>query len=637
MRSQLAAICSRTLVCMIIISTALVTANTGAAAAVPCVNAGSDSDGDGWGWENNRSCVMPAKPAPTTDTGTSPQPNSTPICTNANSDPDSDGWGWENNRSCVMPTRPGPVIPLPLPIPTAVPFAQTCATMASFVAGCNVSSGAWTSAFAAFAAETNIAAPGQDVGARVQVVENPGATEQVLYVVGPYLAATGEADDIDSIIAETQQVWAGAPAVGDVVADVANDGVAVVYIGFGDAPDSQLPVASRVRAVKAAIRAFENLRTNSASPRNEAMLIGISLGGVAGKIALSELEAERFDHGVDTYMSFDSPHFGAYVPYSVQYVPVFMEAGFEWLDRKIWGSSREARDAALTAGAAIDRTLRNPVAQDLLVANLGYEDQRSPNINYVRSRARALPSSTYNVAVASGAIDGTRPGLRNDILTVNTGKSGRNTLKSLFVMNTTVPQIGQDSVVATGRVSFLAPLSGWKINKRIGYSGTFTVTSASGAADWHDRAPCAHSTEILDEIDAELTSSLGSFWSNPLVDVDEDRSCFIPTYSAIIGASDAAGNLITGATSFDQVIGNSNNDAHLRTSGTMDAEVRSVANATFAGSLSSSSRQAKRAVGYTPSLGEAVKASPLFESVEYEFEDGSPVSDAMLDSLGLGD
>ncbi|MBN2728905.1 MAG: T9SS type A sorting domain-containing protein [Bacteroidales bacterium] len=71
----------------------------------------------------------------------------------------------------------------------------------------------------------------------------------------------------------------------------------------------------------------------------ESIYIGESMGGILGRIALKELENEGYDHKVGLYVSYDSPHKGAFIPEGLQYaiayasfVPtVFQSYYFSWL------------------------------------------------------------------------------------------------------------------------------------------------------------------------------------------------------------------------------------------------------------------------------------------------------------------
>ena len=56
-----------------------------------------------------------------------------------------------------------------------------------------------------------------------------------------------------------------------------------------------------------------------ADPGDKLTVIGASMGGLVARYALLDLEARSLQHGVHTYLSFDSPHTGANIPLGVQH------------------------------------------------------------------------------------------------------------------------------------------------------------------------------------------------------------------------------------------------------------------------------------------------------------------------------
>ncbi|MEM6704966.1 MAG: IPT/TIG domain-containing protein [Acidobacteriota bacterium] len=55
------------------------------------------------------------------------------------------------------------------------------------------------------------------------------------------------------------------------------------------------------------------------------MMVAGSMGGVVARYALTELERNGFDHEVDTFVSFDSPQEGAYLPIGVQHAGQYLK------------------------------------------------------------------------------------------------------------------------------------------------------------------------------------------------------------------------------------------------------------------------------------------------------------------------
>lgn len=53
---------------------------------------------------------------------------------------------------------------------------------------------------------------------------------------------------------------------------------------------------------------------------------GFSMGGLVARYALAKMEADGIDHGVGVYLSYDSPHRGAWVPIALQNLAHFLTA-----------------------------------------------------------------------------------------------------------------------------------------------------------------------------------------------------------------------------------------------------------------------------------------------------------------------
>lgn len=478
-----------------------------------------------------------------------------PSCVNPGSDPDGDGWGWENDQSCIVPD---PLGRLP------EPYSRSCWALEDFVAGCTMSGGPWTPEVTSHMNLTGLATPGTDLGANVQIVSDPNLVvfnQRVLYIVGPYLTAdlnNPEANDFDTAAAEAAAVLTlAAPAVGDAVNTAEAQGATVIYVSFGDAPNADIPVSSRAEAVRRTIRNFERVRpmpADKAAQQTDSMVIGVSLGGLAAKQALHDLEVEGTDHGVDTYVSWDSPHNGAHIPTAIQFVPVFLKRAFDKMDEGVLaGFSDEAEDAEKAALRLVKLTLHNPVARQVLIKNIEFPNRPAPaevfNTPY--------PQDPLNVAVASGSLNDVRPQFGDRILTVDTGE-GR--IGSELRITIDHPAIDVDaSAVQTfdGELRWRKPLA-FKDSK---YARTRSVTNPEIVR--YDGASCGIDSQVVTQLRDQLDTQLRAGWRNPSVTVGEARVCFIPTTSAIDQEWQRIGQRLAFKSKFDQVIGDSVNNEHL--------------------------------------------------------------------------
>ncbi|MFI9273530.1 hypothetical protein ACIGXM_22855 [Kitasatospora sp. NPDC052896] len=58
----------------------------------------------------------------------------------------------------------------------------------------------------------------------------------------------------------------------------------------------------------------------------ELIVGGVSMGGLITRYALAEMESQRLDHQTGTYLSWDSPHNGAWIPLILQQLAYFFES-----------------------------------------------------------------------------------------------------------------------------------------------------------------------------------------------------------------------------------------------------------------------------------------------------------------------
>ncbi|MFI9511342.1 hypothetical protein [Nocardia sp. NPDC052566] len=169
-------------------------------------------------------------------------------------------------------------------------------------------------------------------------------------------------------------------------------GIDIVLLGFDTRHDYVQVNAGVVRACLAKV---------IAERQGNAKLItgGVSMGGLITRYALAAMEADGDNHDTETYLSWDSPHNGAWVPLILQQMAHFFEIF-------------EAANPLKASKAAL---LRSPAAQQLLYAWV--EDSRysgpvataSPLRTQFVEELTALggfPSQPVKLGVANGRGDG---------------------------------------------------------------------------------------------------------------------------------------------------------------------------------------------------------------------------------------
>ncbi|HET7013463.1 MAG TPA: hypothetical protein VFI65_06115 [Streptosporangiaceae bacterium] len=121
-------------------------------------------------------------------------------------------------------------------------------------------------------------------------------------------------------------------------------GIDIVLVGF-DQRHTYLQANAGV--VISAINQVIEYRQGS----NPLIVGGVSMGGIITRYALAEMESQGQDHQTETYVSWDSPHNGAWIPLVLQQLAYF----FEFMPAEP-GKVKEAE------------LIRSPAAQQLLYA-----------------------------------------------------------------------------------------------------------------------------------------------------------------------------------------------------------------------------------------------------------------------------
>lgn len=90
-----------------------------------------------------------------------------------------------------------------------------------------------------------------------------------------------------------------------------NKGYDIIIVDYGNGKDFIQNNASCIENL------INHVNTNKVG-LNKTVLLGASMGGIVAKYALLSMENKNIDHQVSCYISFDSPHQGANIPFGVQ-------------------------------------------------------------------------------------------------------------------------------------------------------------------------------------------------------------------------------------------------------------------------------------------------------------------------------
>ncbi|GLW90374.1 esterase/lipase family protein [Actinokineospora globicatena] len=148
----------------------------------------------------------------------------------------------------------------------------------------------------------------------------PGGTAWVYYAEGQQglVRPVILADGFNSGPSDLNELWDGLER-GDFpfISRLRQRGRTLVLIGYDERSES---ILRNAEAVTAAI-----LRTGAEQVGDTRLLVGgFSMGGLVTRYALAKLELQRVDHRVGVYLSYDSPHHGAWVPIALQNLAHFL-------------------------------------------------------------------------------------------------------------------------------------------------------------------------------------------------------------------------------------------------------------------------------------------------------------------------
>ncbi len=256
----------------------------------------------------------------------------------------------------------------------------------------------------------------------------------------------------------------------------------------------------------------------------ELVVLGPSMGGLIARYALAYMEQNSLPHETRLYISFDSPHRGANVPISLQYLINYL--GFEF-------GNQQAQDI-------VNTVLNSPAAKEMLVDHLvahlagGSQTDQDPtkllpegapdfrDAFQTELDALGFPQNVRNVSMINGSGIGT-----------TTGSPG------IQVIDTTLDIA--PGTTAEVNLHFM-PAATEVINVTDWTTLIAGIPVGSFAAD-------GESFSFSDGVDSapggtvNISEALGDAGGNPVIlqfieALDQDAYCFIPTLSALAIAED---------------------------------------------------------------------------------------------------
>lgn len=320
------------------------------------------------------------------------------------------------------------------------------------------------------------------------------------------------ADGFSGGASNLDQLWLGLEENGDFrfVTELHATGHDLIILGFDDRAAS---ITDNANTAIECIRQANNDRVVS-----EAKLTvgGFSMGGLVTRFALAKMEhdADLPDHETGVYLSYDTPHNGAWTPISLQAFVRF--AADTWGDVPIVGPYLRQ----------FSELLNSPAARQMArwhIENVGdIADQAPERVTFLAAleEVGGWPQNVRKIGVANGVNTGVGNGIRAGVTAVSCDGE---TLHDTW-LNT---QAQGEQVVAS-----LQKVGGERIHVRT--SGLPDIDGAPGGLFAAIPTPFGNFGSF------GLAAMLMSFLGNAVDPNYIDTSCFIPSVSAV-----AAGDIDT--------------------------------------------------------------------------------------------
>ncbi len=152
------------------------------------------------------------------------------------------------------------------------------------------------------------------------------------------------------------------------------------------------------KVLKTLIRRINDSLTANGS-NEPVVLMGYSMGGLVARYALNDMEIHHENHNVSFYISYDSPHLGAHVPASIQY-----------LGQYVAGTIPSSEFPFGVIQKILYETNFNPAAQQMLIDRVylrASDRNRYGNFHHrFMQTIRRFPQNVKSMAVVNGSMTG---------------------------------------------------------------------------------------------------------------------------------------------------------------------------------------------------------------------------------------
>ena len=190
----------------------------------------------------------------------------------------------------------------------------------------------------------------------------------------------------------------------DLLSEIPDNNYDLIYVDLISSSES---ILENAEALKEAIRWINEQKWNGGSTEGN-VIIGASMGGLVTNVALRQMELDGENHDCSIYVSFDSPHLGANVPLSIQYLLYDLN------------TNACVTQQPIGAGNAFASKGKDAIASTSALQMTTYNVFSNPNGGILNATAAAfytymdglgLPQQTWkNIALSNGNLSGHKQG-----------------------------------------------------------------------------------------------------------------------------------------------------------------------------------------------------------------------------------
>ncbi|WP_421947317.1 esterase/lipase family protein [Phaeodactylibacter xiamenensis] len=310
--------------------------------------------------------------------------------------------------------------------------------------------------------------------------------------------------------------------IGSVLDELEAEGYDIVFVDFNEGALNSLETNAEI--VKDVIEAV-NIRKAAAGSSEPNTIIGISMGGVVGKLALLEMERDGETHDAEKFFTFDSPLRGANIPLGYQYL---LEHA---VNIQVGGVSN--------LGSIVDdlqqaqNVLSSPSVTQMLLHHRDYNIPSAPfEAFYSKLMQLGALENCEHIAVCNGSQIGRNQGFEagDEMMGLNFFSFDGALSFGNFSVNAVPDRPSSLTTIYEGRLFYsilIIPIVNSSFRVRIAGNNYLPLDNAPGG---FNTADAIELPDAAIQVISEIIPGVGQVPLNPII---HNQFCFIPSVSAL--------------------------------------------------------------------------------------------------------